>query len=396
MVAINNTVSMTFGGVSKEFPVIKDPIPHIKVKSKKELHGWWDSKESNGARECTSERLLINPYNGCSHDCFFCYAHAFWGYFKLYREQKIITVFEDFDRIIAHQLDNLLVASCGYLSPVTDPFQPINNKYHLSEKIMGVFVERNLPIDVVTKNIISNKAIKFLSEQEHSFAQVSILTLDESIRQKLVLGGGATTDELFKNLERLLDHGIFSVCRIDPIIPYLTDNQIQLKELISRLKDIGVNHLIFSCMDIPFSLSQDIYSNFEKIDPKIAHNIKKSYTERIKNSFHANIEYRKTLFSKLKKISTEFDISMALCMEFEKNENSYSGLNRKYMTSINCEGIDVPIYMRYTLNDKFMPASCKGNCLTCTAELVCDIGDLKNAQSWKLKDYRRWSKEKHH
>ena len=261
---------------------------------------------------------------------------------------------------------------------------------------MEVFIERNVPIDVVTKNFIPTKAIKLLSEQEHSFAQVSILTLDESIRQKLVLGGGATTDELFKNLERLLDHGIFSVCRIDPIIPYLTDDLVQLKELISILKDIGVNHLIFSCMDIPFSLSQDIYSNFEKIDPKIAHNIKKLYTERIKNSFHANIEYRKALFSNLKKISTEFDISMALCMEFEKNANSYSGLNRKYMTSINCEGIDIPIYMRKTLNDKFMPASCKGNCLTCTAELVCDIGDLKNAQSWKLKDYRRWSKEKHH
>ena len=61
---------------NKIYKVIEHPYPHILVDSKKEIHGWFYSKNS-GRRECTSERLLINPYNGCSFNCFFCYARTF-------------------------------------------------------------------------------------------------------------------------------------------------------------------------------------------------------------------------------------------------------------------------------------------------------------------------------
>ncbi|MBC7188792.1 hypothetical protein H5U35_01050, partial [Candidatus Aerophobetes bacterium] len=64
----------------KEFKVIEKPYPHILLDTKKQLHGWWPGK-----RECTGERMLINPYNGCQINCFFCYAHAFPGNFQLFR-----------------------------------------------------------------------------------------------------------------------------------------------------------------------------------------------------------------------------------------------------------------------------------------------------------------------
>jgi len=38
---------------------------------------------------------------------------------------------------------------------------------------------------------------------------------------------------------------------------------------------------------------------------------------------------------------------------------------------------------------------CNGNCLNChfsDKEPVCGIPDLKKADAWKLRDYRRWSK----
>jgi len=115
----------------REYEVIEEPEKHILIFTKKELHGWWPGK-----RECTSERMLINPYNGCGIGCFFCYTLAFPGYFQIFREKGIITVAKDFDRVVAKQLDSIDIASCGYLSPVTDPFQPLNEKYHLSEKII--------------------------------------------------------------------------------------------------------------------------------------------------------------------------------------------------------------------------------------------------------------------
>jgi hypothetical protein len=87
---------------------------------------------------------------------------------------------------------------------------------------------------------------------------------------------------------------------------------------------------------------------------------------------------------------------MGLCMEFESlDEKRLKGLNREFMSSRNCEGIDVPLYVRAGDGKRFEPVpGCKGNCLRChfmESEPVCGIPELKQAGAWKLKDYRRWS-----
>jgi len=166
------SVSAKIGGRTKQFAILPGPAPHIAVSAKKELHGWWPGK-----RECTAERMLINPYNGCGFDCLYCYANVMnWGYFRLYRRDGLVTVFEKMDANVARQLDSIDVAACGYLSPVTDPFQPVNSRYRLSERIVQVFTQRGIPIDVVTKGIIPDEVIRLLAQNRHSFAQVSITT----------------------------------------------------------------------------------------------------------------------------------------------------------------------------------------------------------------------------
>ncbi|MGQ4876470.1 MAG: SPL family radical SAM protein [Promethearchaeia archaeon] len=390
------------GSILNQYEVLKDPVPHILVKSNKEIHGWWNSAENNGRRACVSERLLINPYNGCSWNCFFCYAHALWGYFELYLKKKIITVFNDFDKIVNKQLSNLLCASCGYISPTTDPFQPINAKYSLTEKIMEVFLNYGLPVEVITKGVISKKALKIMSEHpyNHSFGQVSILTLNDDLRKKLVKGGGANTNQLLKNIENLANHNIHCVCRIDPIIPYINDDLKDIKDIINAAVDAGANHIGTSIMDIPIFIKDIIMDNLIKIKGKeIVGKYKSLYTEKITSDLHANIVYRKKILKEIKKYCQEIGITMSTCMEFEiitkNNKIYYKSLNddHQFMTSNNCEGIDIPIYKRKNINEKFKPVKCKGDCLYCKLQpVICKIPQLQQARSWKLKDYRKWSK----
>jgi len=375
----------------KEYEVIPAPEPHILVPTKKELHGWWPGK-----RECTAERMLINPYNGCGIGCFFCYTLAFPGYFQLFREKGIITVAKDFDRKIARQLDSIDVAFCGYLSPVTEPFQPLEKKYRLSEKIIRVFVERNIPVEFITKSKIPPQVIETMKAQRHSFGQVSILTPNDNLR-KVLVPKGATCDELFQNLEFLSREGIFSVCRIDPIFPYITDHPGKLEELIEKAKSSGCTHIVASVLDIPQKISTQI---FDQIDKKFGTGIKRDYQrlykENIDGYLNAGINYRKRLFDRLRNICERKNLSFALCMEYEIVDGKPRGLNREFMSSINCEGIDIPVYIRK--NGKFYPGTnCKGNCLNCS-DPKCGISDLalrgkETYPGWKLKDYRRWSRE---
>lgn len=390
-----NTVDVKFGNITKQYEVIKDPVPHILIDSKKELHGWYEGLQPYGHRECTAERLLINPYNGCTHDCVYCYAHALWGYFALYREKKVVTVFKDFDKHIAKQLDEISIASCGYLSPVTDPFQPINKKYHLTEKIIDEFVKRNIPVEVITKNKISDEAIKLMKQQPHSFGQVSIITLNDELRRKLS-PGGASVKDLLNNLKMLSDNGIYAVCRIDPIIPYITDNKTELKELVSTVVEYGAKHLIVSCMDIPRVLKQNIEKTLSEDKPGMMDKINFRYVESMKNDLHAEEFYRRGLFDFMRTLAEEKKVTVSLCMEYEltgekdKRVAYVKGMNRHFMTSKNCEGMDTPLYKRN--GDKFYPIDCNGACLTCK-DNICGISDLSTAGKWKLNDYKRWSKK---
>jgi DNA repair photolyase len=392
----SNKITVEFGRISKQFEVIKSPIPHILIESNKELHGWWNGIEPDGNRECTAEKLLINPYNGCSHNCLFCYSHTLGGYFRIFRQKGVVAVFKDFDKKVARQLDEIRVASCGYLSPVTDPFQQINEKYGLSEGIIKEFVDRNIPVQFTTKGRISDTALKLIKKQEHSFGEVSILTMDEDKRQRL-MARGVSTDELVRNIERLANEDKFAVCRIDPIIPYVIDGKEELEELVRRVVDAGAGHIITSCMDIPRALKYEIYDGLEKGFGIPKRKFERLYTEAISGRFHANIEYRRKLFRTMREICERNEVTMGLCMEFESlGGKKVEGLNKEFMSSKNCEGIDIPIYVRKGDGKRFEPVrGCDGNCLNChfsDKEPVCDIPDLKKAGAWKLRDYRRWSK----
>ncbi|NQS89168.1 hypothetical protein HQ584_05205 [Patescibacteria group bacterium] len=375
----------------KEYQVLDSPHPHILVPTKKELHGWW-----GGKRECTSERMLINPYNGCGIGCFFCYCLAFPGNFQIFRKKGIITVAKDFHREVARQLDSIDVASCGYLSPVTDPFQSLNERYKISQKIIEEFVSRNIPIEFISKAKIPEDVIPLIKTQSHSFGQVSILTTRDDLR-KVLVPCGAPTKDLFQNLERLSREGIFAVCRIDPIFPYITDKVKELEELIEKAKSSGVTHIIVSVLDIPLKIKKEVMEYIGKFfGVGVKWDYQKLYRENINGYLNAEIDYRKKIFDHLRNICERKNLTFALCMEYEIKEKEIRGLNEEFMSSCNCEGINIPVYKRG--KDKFYPAAnCNGNCLNCF-NAKCGIQDLamgkKNSKrSWRLKDYKRWSKE---
>jgi DNA repair photolyase len=305
----------------------------------------------------------------------------------------VVTVCRDFDGVVSQQLDGLKVASCGYLSPVTDPFQPVDGLYRLSEKIIGEFLRRNIPIEFVTKSQFGPEVVELLSSQKHSFGQISILTPREDLRRRL-MAGGATTKQLFVNLRRLAEAGIHTVCRIDPIIPYLTDRAEDLALLIQKAADCGIGHIVASVMDIPRGMAAQIFHHLESLKAGLASRLRRLYREPLDGSLHADLAYRRAIFTRLREECDRTGITFALCMEYHMDGGRPVGLNAEYMSSDNCEGIDIPVYFR--AGDRFLPAAdCNGACLTCQ-DPRCGIQDLAMGKAgvakrdFNLADYRRW------
>lgn len=390
--------------------VLSDPWPHLLSATEKQLHGW-----PPGKRDCTAERLLVNPYNGCSHDCGFCYAHALPGRFATFVQHGVVTVCEGFDRQVAAQLDSLLVASCGYLSPVTDPFQPVDGRYRLSVAIIREFVSRGLPVEFVTKGEVPDEALAVMQGHPHCFGQVSLLTLDERLHRALVPGGPGP-GPLLGSLRRIRRAGLYAVARIDPVIPGLTDDPDHLRRLVFAVRDAGARHVVASCVDLPLTARKRTLDRLGMVLPGpdragFLRRFEGLYRERIGTSQHAAEGYRRDLFAFLRGLAGEAGLTFALCMEYvlprpqggsasartpgaAVRGNVPVGLNREYATARNCEGLDVPLYCRAGRDEPFRPiAGCDGACLWCDrdkAAATCGLPELAGGGAWELADYRRF------
>jgi len=394
-------VEVKLGGRTKRFKVIEDPYPHIVVPTRKEVvHGWFYGYSDRGKRECSAERILLNPYNGCTVNCPMCYARGFRGYFDLWNEKGVVTVFEGFDSKCAEELDQLYVASCAYLSPITEPFQsPLENKYRLSERTAYVFLDRGLPVEFITKmgGNVPVRLLDRMSENPHSFAQFTILSADDEVR-KAFSPGGSTVEEQFKAVRRAADRGLHVVVRMDPMFPGITDNRRSIEEVVARGVKEGARHFIFSVCDLADAWLKRTLRMVEECFPEAVNVWRRVYRERRGDRLEADVKYRKEVFKIAREVCDSHGVTMALCMEFEevvKPDGStwFRGLNEDYMTSRSCEGIDTPIYYRRSLNEPFKPLEgCNGNCLACAKGLqrpVCGSPKLARADALKLRDYKR-------
>ena len=388
------TVEVRFGRVVKRYEVLSDPVPHIVVPTVKEVvHGWYFGYDDAGRRECTSERILLNPYNGCTVNCAFCYARGFGGYFDLWNRTGVVTVFDGFVEKLEEELDKLYVASCAYLSPVTEPFQPeLERAYHLSERAAYAFLDRGLPVEFITKrgDAVPTRLLDRMAEHEHSFCQFTILTLDDEVT-KAFSPGAARAEEQLKAVRRAADRGLFVVVRMDPLLPGITDDKRQIRELGARAKEEGARHFIFSVCDLSPPWLRRTLAVVRERFPEVLELWSKLY----RGGSDADLSYRLEVFSVARRICDEEGVTMALCMEFEEVRGPrgvrYIGLNDRFMTSKSCEGINVPLYYRTKLSERFKPLEgCNGACLDCARgrqRPVCGISKLASASSLKLRDY---------
>jgi len=291
---------------SRQYKVIEDPCRHIVVVIDTDL-----------PKLSSKQRLLISPFNGCSHRCLFCFKNEFFTNvtYKLFREKNIITVFKNLPEIIARQSQDVEIYNEAYISLITDPFQPLNRKYRLSENIMQELNRLHVPYVVCTKGIISGEGIEHIKKNTNSFVEISVFTLHEKIRKQIVRGDGATLDEQFTLLEKLQKENIKVVARVEPIYPYVTDDFADLEQLIDKLRVFGVREIISAVLKIPEYTAESNFADLAHIDSLLTEKYRRLYNNKSDGLLIADSQYRKNIFSFLEKVCARKEITLRICME---------------------------------------------------------------------------------
>ena len=175
----------------------------------------------------------INAYRGCEHGCIYCFArptHAFHNLSPGLDFETKLFAKPDAPRLLRAEL-----ARRGYqpatiaMGTNTDPYQPIEEQHEITRGLLEVLLEFRHPVSIVTKSDRVTRDIDLLGElATHGLVNVglSLTSLDAGLARKLEPRAPAPRRRLAA-ITRLLDAGVPVAALIAPVIPAITDHEIE-------------------------------------------------------------------------------------------------------------------------------------------------------------------------
>jgi len=200
----------------------------------------------------------LNPYRGCEHGCVYCYArpsHAYLGHSagidfetKLYAKPNAANLLE-------HEFANpRYQPQVIALGSNTDPYQPIERDRKITQQILEVMDKANHPVAIVTKSALVTRDIDILSRMaERGLAKVaiSVTTLDAKLARTME-PRATTPAKRLDALRQLSDANIPTTVMVAPVIPSLTDHEIE--RILEAAYDAGVREAGYILLRLPLEI----------------------------------------------------------------------------------------------------------------------------------------------
>jgi DNA repair photolyase len=201
----------------------------------------------------------INPYRGCEHGCSYCFARPTHAYLNLSPgldfETKLIAR-PGIEAVLATELRarSYRVATVA-LGTNTDPYQPCEAEHRIMRKVLGVLSEFNHPTAITTKGTLIERDLDILAPMAaRGLLRVglSITTLDAGLSRRLEPRAPAPLRRL-ETMRRLTDAGIPVRAMLAPVIPGLTDHE--LEPLLAACHAAGAQAASWIALRLPLEVS---------------------------------------------------------------------------------------------------------------------------------------------
>ena len=175
----------------------------------------------------------INPFNGCEHGCVYCFARPSHAFHDLSPGLDFETKL--FAKPQAAELLRATLAKPTYaVRPIaigtnTDPYQPIERRYRISRAVLELMVETRHPICVTTKSdrvLDDLDLLVDLARDGLTAVAISVTTLDPALA-RIMEPRAAHPSRRLKAVETLVAKGVPTYVNIAPIIPAITDHEIE-------------------------------------------------------------------------------------------------------------------------------------------------------------------------
>lgn len=234
----------------------------------------------------------MNIYRGCCHGCIYCDSRS-----SCYR-------IEDFDKVKAKEnalaiiRDDLRrktrtgVVGTGSMS---DPYNPLEKECRLTRNAMELIDAFGFGTGVATKSPMVTRDIDILKTiKEHSpvLVKITITAADDEL-SKRIEPYAPVSSERFEAIRKLSSAGIFCGIFLMPVLPFLTDTQNNILEIVNRGAEAGAK-FIYPAFGVTLRENQREYF-FDHLDQEYP-GMKEKYIKRFGNRYQCSSPYAKKLY----------------------------------------------------------------------------------------------------
>lgn len=259
---------------------------------------------SSGSPLCTCPpKLKLNPYNGCDHGCLYCYAtnYARTDFSKPTPKKNLV---QKLTREAAKLKGEIL-----FISNSSDPYPTVEAQNELMRTCLEILSMQDCKVQIVTKSSLVVRDIDLL-KRIPSVVSVTITTDDDQIASVIEPHAPPPSDRL-KAVEELLQNGLPTTVRIDPIIPFVNDKP---EKLVKTLATLGVKHITSKT----YHVKPDNWKRLAEAMPEIATKLRHLYFEegqQIGSYQYLPQDLRSETMRKLGTIARKNGIRFATCTE---------------------------------------------------------------------------------
>jgi DNA repair photolyase len=224
----------------------------------------------------------LNPYKGCGHGCGYCYARAYHSFLdlppssfetQLFVKLNIAEVLRSELRKPAWEWEYVAVGTA------TDPYQPIEGQYRLTRKCLEVLLAAENPGSVTTKGTLVTRDIDILSDlaRRTDFGvNVSLISLDQDLLRRLEPGAPSPANRL-RAVERLSQAGIPVSLSLSPVLPGITDDEVNIAETVRAAAQHGAIDVWAGALRLAPGVKEHFMEIVEREFPHLAAGYRRLY-----------------------------------------------------------------------------------------------------------------------
>ena len=228
----------------------------------------------------------MNLYRGCTHGCIYCDSRS--NCYQMNHEFEDIEVKENAIELLENTLRRKRKRCMIGTGSMSDPYMPLEAQLEYTRKALLLIEKYGFGATLITKSdrvLRDLDILKRINQKTKAVVQMTLTTADEALC-KLIEPNVSTTKQRFEALKILRGNNIPTVVWLCPVLPYINDNEDNIRRILDMCVAAKVRGII--CFGMGLTLREGNREYFYRQLDKSFPGLKERYIREYGNRYVIN------------------------------------------------------------------------------------------------------------